>query len=203
MNYTDSRGSLLSLVFISRFGVVKTLKAVQNHHGHVYKKSMNFKEFGVIKDHFSLKSTAGMKVKLIICHWDSHLQRSVTSTEASQLIYLFFPPRVCVNPRCCFQRLRRREGRQNEMLSHAWPGLQSISSTLIHVGSVSVELDTKWRRMGNLTCAAETERRRCEFAAELLSPVQNPEKSFCCFPQQQGGREQRKFLSEEFFFFFF
>lgn len=89
-----------------------------------------------------------MKVKhfvLLLLKIKKTLKKPVTSTH--------LPFCVCVNPAVIPTILLA--GEANEMLSHAWLKVQSISSTLIHFCCVSVELDTKWRHMGNFTYTAE------------------------------------------------
>ena len=147
---------------------------------------MNFKEIGVIKDHFSLKSTAGMKVKLITCHWNRHLQRSVTSTEASRLIYLFSFSRVCVNNlRCCFQRRRRREeGKQNEdaksCVTRAAIHQRHSHSRLLRFRGVGHEMKTYGK--SHLCCGDRTQEMWdcCRDSAAGTKPWK---KSFCCSHQ--------------------
>lgn len=107
--------------------------------------------------HTCTKWTAGMTVKHIMCYYwrqtkQSLPKKSVTSTKSLfKLIYLWYIQGIRGNPAGVPPSLLA--GKANEMQSHAWPRVQSISYTPIHFCSLSV--NTKWRCMGNLTCTAK------------------------------------------------
>lgn len=191
---------LRTLVFISRFGVTKTLKAVltdQNHHGHVFKKSMNFKEFGVIKDHFYESEAHHVSLEQSppkICDLDRN--------ESAHLP--FFPPRLCKSsllfPATPPSRGEAKRDAKSCVTRAAIHQLHSHSRRLRFRG-VGHEMKTYGK--SHLCCGDRTEEMRdcCRASVEGTKPWKKLLLfSPGYFSQQQGGREQRMFLSEEFFF---
>lgn len=135
-----------------------------------------------------------MKVKPIMCHWNSHLQRSVTSTETSQLIYLFSPPRLCKS---------WGEAKQDAKSCVTRAAIHQLHSHSRRLRFRGVGHEMKTYGKSHLCCGDRTEEMRdcCRASVEGTKPWKKLLLfSPGYFSQQQGGREQRMFLSEEFFF---